>query len=186
MSHHNPWKGFILGMLGGLGGLWAMSYYRERLAPRVQDIQGEKLENWGESELAQRYQDVSIYGQQSEVGQRASDVLGRRIYRSLTGKEPRSKEAMDMVSGLTHAGSRMIQGGLFGAMQQKSRLLDLKSGLLFGTVVWLYGDEVIMPLLGLHQGPTQIAPKEHLNRLGEHMAFGIGTALTTQFLRKFI
>jgi hypothetical protein len=185
MSRHNPWKGFVLGMLGGLGGLTMMNLYRDRLGPRIKEMTGNRLEDWGEGEMVQRYQDVSIYGQQSEEGQRASEVLGRRIYKGLTGSDPRSKEGMEILTNLTHIGSRMLQGGMYGAMQKKSRLLDIRSGMLFGTAVWMYGDEVIMPLLGLHQGPTQIAPKEHINRLAEHWAFGIGTALTTQFLRKF-
>jgi hypothetical protein len=186
MSRHNPWKGFVLGMVGSLAGLAAMNLYKQRVAPRVNEITGERLDRWGEGEMVQRYQDISIYGQQYEENQSPGEVLGRRIYQRLTGSEPRSKEGVQMAANLTHYGTRMLMGGLYGAMQGKNHVLDLRTGLLFGAILWLYGEEIVVPLLGLKAGPTQAPPQHHLDRLGTNIAFGLGTAIASQTLKRMI
>jgi hypothetical protein len=173
-------------MVGSLAGLAAMNLYKQRVTPRMQEMGSGRLEGWGEGEMVQRYQDVSIYGQQFSEEQSPGEVIGRRLYRRLAGSEPRSKEAVSMVSSLAHSGSRLLQGGLYGAMQRKSNVLDLRTGALFGLVMWLYGEEIVVPLLGLKAGPTQLPPRQHLDRLGSNVAFGVGTAVATQLLKRMI
>jgi uncharacterized membrane protein YagU involved in acid resistance len=59
----------------------------------------------------------------------------------------------------------------------------LRDGALFGAALWLFGDEIAMPLLGLADKPTQYHPTRHLQSLAAHLGFGVATAATAQALR---
>jgi hypothetical protein len=109
------------------------------------------------------------------------------MYQSITGKEPETKETKELLSQLVHWGYGILQGGLYGAWRDgNGRHPDLKSGAVFGTGLWLLGDELTVPALGLQSGPTAVPPQDHLNRLGAHLAYGLATAVTTRVLHKLL
>jgi hypothetical protein len=74
---------------------------------------------------------------------------------------------------------------MYGALRSQADGLDLKGGLLYGTGLWLLGDELAVPALGLQGGPATVSGVQHLNRLGAHLAYGLGIATATQLLRRF-
>jgi uncharacterized membrane protein YagU involved in acid resistance len=59
-------------------------------------------------------------------------------------------------------------------------------GGIFGAGLWLIGDELIVPLLGVQRGPTAVSFTQHLNRLGAHLFYGWSTAAITRALSKFL
>jgi hypothetical protein len=181
--HHNSWKGFCLGMLGGIGGLVAMHYFWKKVSPAIEKQVGDKLEKTPQGELAAEYQDISIYGMQYRPGEAATDALGRIFYTRITGREPQTEETKKTLSYLVHWVYGILQGGMYGAIWGKSPSLT-SGGLLFGTGLWLLGDEIAVPLLGLQPGPSSVTFNQHLERLGAHWAYGLGTAITTQALRR--
>ncbi len=61
---------------------------------------------------------------------------------------------------------------------------DLAGGLVFGAALWNCGDELGVSLLGLAEGPTTFPPKQHVGRLGSHLAYGTTVAVTTQVLQR--
>lgn len=182
----NRWKGFLLGIPGGIAGLLAMSYYWQRVAPALSGQEENQAEIQEYNELAQKYADVSIYGQQYRENESATAALGRLIYTWITGREPRSKEAQTMLSYQVHWVYGMLQGGVYGAWRGRAGILDIPGGIVFGTGLWLLGDELVVPLLGLQAGPSTVSLRQHLNRLGAHLFYGVATAITTQLLRRMI
>jgi hypothetical protein len=48
--------------------------------------------------------------------------------------------------------------------------------------MWIFGDELVGPLLGIQSGPTAVLARQHANRFGAHLAYGLGTSVTTQLL----
>jgi hypothetical protein len=179
--HHNPWKGFIIGTAGSIVGLLAMEYYWRRIAPLLQP-EDETEQNSNPYPADLNLDDISLIGQQYRDEESSTDALGRIFYTRLTGKEPRAKETKTTLSYLVHWLYGMLQGGIYGATQEGSSLSAVPYGLAFATGLWLFGDELVVPLLGLQAGPTAASPAQHANRLGAHLAYGLGTALTAWLL----
>jgi hypothetical protein len=179
MSPHNPWKGFILGTAGSIVGLLAMEYYWRRIAPVLQpEDESEGDSNPYPADL----DDISLIGQQYRDDESSTAALGRLLYTWITGREPRAKETKTTLSYLVHWAYGLLQGGVYGATNNGNSLSAIPYGLTFATGLWLLGDEIAVPLLGLQSGPTAALPVQHLNRLGAHLAYGLGTALTTTLL----
>ncbi|MBE0409436.1 MAG: hypothetical protein IBX69_06870 [Anaerolineales bacterium] len=181
-NQKNPWKGFLVGMLGGIFGLLAMRLYRQRIAPRVIQAAEQRKMLTGQSERRDEFNDISIFGPHYQEGESAAMVLGRKLFRLFSGREPRAKETRSLLETLVHLDYGMFNGGVYGSIQGKTRNLDLKGGLLYGFALWLYKDEAILPLLGLQPGPTASKPIDHLNRLGAHLFYGGATSVSTQVL----
>ena len=53
-----------------------------------------------------------------------------------------------------------------------------------GVGLWLFGDEVVMPLSGLAKGPTAYPMELHAHAFGAHVAYGLATAAATQALQQ--
>jgi hypothetical protein len=183
-------KGFIVGIFGGAVGLLAMRWYWQKAAPI---IQGRGEENQNEEQLdkplikqAGKYEDISIYGPKYQENESATGALGRILYTGIAGKEPQAKETKTLLSYLVHWVYGLAQGGVYGANRGKVEVLDVNGGILFGSALWLFGDEMAVPLLGLQQGPGGVTLRQHINRLGAHWVYGLGTAITTQLLRRII
>ncbi|MCL4302565.1 MAG: hypothetical protein KJ077_43145 [Anaerolineae bacterium] len=180
----NRWKGFICGLLGSVAGLTAMSLYWQYVAPALSD---ESSNNPGEKSGEDRLQpldDISLTGKQYRDGESSTAALGRILYQQVTGQEPKSPETRTALSYLVHWGYGLGQGGLYGAARSSVNNLDLAGGVMFGAGLWLLGDELVVPLLGLQGGPTTVSSAQHTHRLGAHVAYGLGLAAATQLLRR--
>ena len=73
-------------------------------------------------------------------------------------------------------------GGVYGAVRGGVRFPDLVAGLVYATGLWLVGDELVVPLLGLQSGPTAASLVQHFNRLAAHLIYGAVLSVTTQVL----
>jgi hypothetical protein len=188
------WKGLVCGILGGAAGLAAMRCYLDNVAPRLEEAMRGRADEGGQEQkersearsldLEDPLVDMSVAGPQYEAGEKATSVVGRRIYRWSTGREPRAKESRQLLGNLVHWGYGLMQGGYYGACRSRAGWPDLRGGMLHGASLWLVGDEFIAPVLGLQPGPAAASGPEHLNRLGAHMAFSLTAAATTQLLRR--
>ena len=182
----NPWKGFVCGMLGSVAGLVAMGLYWQYAAPAVSQAASNGQENKNESNEDQPLDDISLVGKQHREKESSTDALGRLAYQQMTGGEPRTSEGETILSNLVHWGYGMLQGGLYGAARSSAGGLDLPGGAIYAGSLWLFGDELAVPILGLQGGPTAASPIQHANRLGAHLAYGLTTAAVTQLLRRIL
>ena len=170
-------------MGSSLAGLAAMRVYWQGVAPKVE----EKVNLGGSDVYPVDLDDISIVEGHNRGEESATAVLGSLIYRTIVGEEPQTEETKELLSYLVHWGYGILQGGLYGAWQANNgRSPDLKSGATFATGLWLLGDELVVPLLGLQSGPTAVAPEGHINRLGAHLAYGLATAVTSRLLHKIL
>ncbi|MGQ0571053.1 MAG: hypothetical protein ACT4P5_16250 [Armatimonadota bacterium] len=182
--HHdlNPWKGFTLGIVGGVAGLFAMAWYWQTAA----SLSDGDPRKWKGRATSHALDSISFVGKQHEDGESASAAVGRMAYELLTGKKPRSKETRETLSNLVHWVVGMALGGAYGAVRGRTSEPDGAGGLTFGTAVWLVGDELALPIFGLAKGPTAYAPALHAHGFGAHVAYGLATSTVTQLLRRLI
>jgi hypothetical protein len=165
-----------------------MHFYWQRVAPQLRE-----RVDLGGTDLYPKNLDldnISKVDRRPDPDESATAVLSSKVYELITGHEPESEAMQTRLSNLTHWGYGILQGGLYGAARATNGsgkgLLDWRGGATHGVGLWLMGDEITVPMLGLQEGPTAVSPVGHINRLGAHLAYGLATAATTQILRRIL
>lgn len=188
--HHKPnrWKGLVTGMVGGAAGVFAMDAYWKKVAPALEQLS--KEQGIGNSvEVYPAWFDLNSLAVADEVyqGEESSTAaLGRVLYQWVTGTEPESEETKTLLSYLVHWAYGILQGGIYGALiGSDDDSLGVVSGPAYAAGLWLFGDELAVPVLGLQGGPTAVSPVQHGNRLGAHLAYGLAMGVVTSLLRRF-
>jgi hypothetical protein len=176
-------RGFVRGVVASVAGLVAMDVYwrvLERIEARSETKQAsEQSGGAGEGPL----DDVSVTGEHPREGESSTEAVARIAHRKLTGKQP-SKETRKRLGQAVHWGYGIAVGGLYGALRPDRHDYELPTGLGYGTALWLLGDEVAVPLLGLAKGPTAHPPRGHAQALGAHLVYGLATSAATKALRR--
>lgn len=171
------WKGFLLGAAGGVAGLLAMRAYWKLATAFIGEDPRSKRAPGEPDDL----DDMGVAGQHHRKDESSTAAAGRIAYEEVTGEEP-TEETRALLSTAVHWGYGMMLGGLYGALRGRREGLDLKGGLVFGSLAWLLGDELLVPLLGLSKGPTAFPAEQHAHRRGAHMTYGLATSVATQAL----
>jgi hypothetical protein len=179
----NRWKGLVLGAAGGAAGTLAMGYFLQAMA----SLSGSS--DSGESSNSARawhaLDDISLLGKHYHDDESSTAALGRIIYQTLAGKEP-EQETKTAMSQIVHWSFGTSMGALYGAIRGHAGIPDATGGALFGSAVWLFASELMIPLLGLSSGPTTSPAQAHANYLGGHIVYGVTTATVTQLLHRIL
>jgi hypothetical protein len=174
--------GLLLGASGAVVGLAAMRLYWLHAAPLLKQMPttlppSRKTQSGLGPGLP--LDDISIVGKQHREDESSTAAVGRIAYEGATGHPPDDRTRSRLSYGV-HWSYGILMGGLYGMLRRSAGFPDLPGGLLYSTGLWLFGDELAVPLLGLQGGPTAASPSDHANRLGAHLAYGVATAATTQ------
>lgn len=182
MSHHNSasWRGFALGAMGGIAGLLAMRVYWASIK-RVTGFDPRKTGHDMEGDTPHQLDDISLIGQHHKKDESSTAAIGRIAYETIMGRTPDQQTRSALSYGVHWLISLSI-AGLYGALRHEESTPDLLGGALLGTGLWALGDEGLMPLLGLTDGPTAYSLDLHAHGLGAHLAYGLATSSTTQLL----
>ena len=157
------------GTLAGVAGLVAMDLF-SRAMKNVGSSSSESDEPDGE----RRLDDISLVGPHAKEGEPATVAVGRIAYEKVLGSEP-SRERGAQLGKAVHWGYGLAVGALFGLLERRLPDNDLGSGLGYGAALWLLGDELAVPLLGLAEGPTAHPARVHVQALGAHLVYGLAT-----------
>jgi hypothetical protein len=185
----------LVGLLGGAIGVMAMDLFSQEIVPRLTSDgddqqtgqqQGQQTGQQQENQ-SQPLDDISLIGKHHRPQESSTVALGRIVYQWLADEEP-GKETKSYLSYGVHWGYGIAQGGVYGALQANADAPDLSAdltrGLAFGTTLWLFGDEGIVPILGLQKGPTAATIGTHAQRLAMHLVYGATTAAATHALKR--
>jgi hypothetical protein len=173
--------GLLVGALGAVAGLLAMRLVFEA-AGALADRSGGS-DGAGPVESVDALDDISVAGIESREDEPATATAGRLAYEAVTGREPSDTVKARLGQGI-HWGYGILLGGLYGAARGEVDGPDILGGLGYGTAAWALGDEVMVPLLGLAEGPTAHGWSDHATALGAHLAYGVVTSTATQALRR--
>ncbi|MCB0083465.1 MAG: hypothetical protein KDE47_21135 [Caldilineaceae bacterium] len=183
-------KNFVLGLLGGVAGVIAMDLFSQQIMPLLtQDGDEEQSNGQGQQgngrNQEQPLDSIAVIGEHHRANESATAALGRHLYHWATD-EDHDKQTKTTLSYLVHWGYGIAQGGVYASMREPTDNADLLGGAAFGAGLWLLGDELMVPMLGLQDGPTASGAGTHVNRLAMHLVYGITTAATVQWLRRTI
>lgn len=183
MSRYNPWRGAILGAIGGMSGTLAMGYYFKVITKLSQnENQGGSDTGTADENQSHALDDISLIGQHYREGESSTVTMGRIIYRTIAGYEPKAQETRTTLSELVHWSFGTTMGALYGVIREDTPPLDLAGGMVFGAGVWFFASELMLPLLGLAPGPTTEPAVQHAQELGAHLVYGAVVATTTRTL----
>lgn len=121
---------------------------------------------WPGAEPATRY---------GAATQRVARAFWRRTHRR--GPVPRH-----VLPLLVHLAAGSVTGAVYGSVAGRVPAVRTGRGSLFGAAVWLGGDEIAVPLLGLSPRPADVPIRVHAYTLATHLAYGLVTDRVTSAL----
>lgn len=179
MDFTTLFKRAACGAVGGVAGLVAMRlYWKGATAMMGEDPR--MLTNEGAPHELDEMRATG--GMQAEDDESSTAAVGRIAREKVTGRPPQSREEKEKLSYGVHWSYGIATAKLYALVRGRQDGVDGAGGLAFGTLLWVLGDELLVPLLGLSKGPTAYPPAQHAHRFGAHVAFGLATAAAAQAL----
>jgi hypothetical protein len=172
---HDTLRGLRHGAIAGAVGLVAMQLAQRSTRRFVKELPPKPTDVF----LSERT--MSPLGPQHRPGEGPTDALGRIAYERVVGKPPSARVKKALSWGV-HIGYGLLAASLFGAVRAGHHRRAFRDGLVFGAALWLVGDELVVPLLGLQDKPTAYHPTRHAQSLVGHLGFGAATAETVRLL----
>lgn len=163
----------LAGIAGGAAGLFVMKYAMQATQAVMEKTGMTSDEDDGEHSDESESDDsqfMSITGFQAREGEPATGALARMVYERVKG-EDLDQDLEERLSNWVHRGYGETVG-LAYALVASGRGYGVKGGVLFGLLLFVFGDEVLVPLLGLSKKPTVLPAEMHVPGLAAHLAYG--------------
>lgn len=163
-SNGDFFKDVLIGAVGGLIGTVVL----ERISS--------KLYEWEDEQARTKEDDLRKDG---DPPMKLANRISDDVLRLDLPKEKKEKLAMGV-----HYGFGAAAGALFGALAPRAPFLSAGLGTVYGTLFWMLGDEIGMPVMGLSK-PSQDYPwQTHARAWAAHVGYGVAVAGTYKLARK--
>jgi uncharacterized membrane protein YagU involved in acid resistance len=135
-----------------------------------------KLYEWEDKQARNREDEVRKEGDPPmQLAKRVSDDVLRL---NLPEEKKRS-----LAMGI-HYGFGAMAGALFGALAPRARFLGAGLGAVYGTLLWLIGDEIGMPMMGLSKPSQEYPWQTHARAWAAHVGYGAAVVSTYKLANK--
>lgn len=160
--------GILAGIAGGLVASWTMNQFQSGLS-KVEEA-------WQKS--AHQPKPPKPPSEEDDATMKTADRLAQTFaHRSLT------KEEKKKAGPVVHYVYGAIIGGCYGALTELSPSFSAGIGTGYATAIWLLGDEVAVPALGLSKSPTEYPVGVHAKSLASHLVYGVTTDAVRRAIR---
>jgi uncharacterized membrane protein YagU involved in acid resistance len=102
-----------------------------------------------------------------------AETVSREVF-----QHPLSRQEKSVAGPAVHYGYGAAVGGVYGALAEAAPVVTAGAGLSYAAALWLLGDEVAVPLLGLSKAPSQYPLSTHISALASHLVYGLTLELT--------
>ncbi len=161
----NVVRGGVAGAIGGVLGAWAMNQVHTMLNPESKPA----------AATSPRSKEKRTQEEPATV--KAAVAVSEKVGHRLTRRE---KEIAEPV---VHYGFGASTGAFYGAAAEIAPPITMGRGMAYGAAVWLFGDEIAVPALGLSKGPTEYPAKLHAQVFLKHIVFGLCLEAGRRFCR---
>jgi putative membrane protein len=178
-------KGATAGSLGGLAGSWTMNLFQSLLAK----ISARKSESGRQPEQPESQQ----YGKSSHDWPRqqngpqgdepATAVLAEKVSTHLLHR-PLTEEEKKIAEPAVHYGYGTLMGAVYGALAEETPIITACAGTLYGSILWLVGDEIAVPMLKLSKPSTKTPLPVHVSAWAAHLVYGLTAEGVRRMVRK--
>lgn len=172
-TNHEAWKGALAGLVGGLVASWTMNQSQKLLSKLAESRHSD----------GQHKQQESQQSQQGGMDKPATLMLAEKLSHGVLHRELRPDEEK-IAEPLVHYAYGTGWGGIYGALSTVKPVTSTGVGLPFGAALWLAGDEIAVPALGLSKGPKEYPISSHLQALATHCVYGVTTEAVRRVLLK--
>lgn len=175
------WKGIVAGLAGGLVASWTMNQFQAawtRLAENAEKPHGAQSMKPSEGSKGSQ-------GGDSKEQDDATVETAKAISENVFGHELQESEKKP-AGAAVHYAFGAASGGVYGAVAEVVPQVTTAAGLPFGSAVWLLGDEITVPLLGLAKPPTEYPLSTHVYALASHLVYGATAELSRRAIRQIL
>jgi uncharacterized membrane protein YagU involved in acid resistance len=177
---HSLLKDIVIGTLGGLAGTLAMQAYWQAVTKASgQDPRSQTRKTNGQTTS------IALLGTHHKESESSTAAFARLGYEAVEHEEP-AEPKKKQLSQLVHWTYGAAQGALYDALSRRIPGPPWAQGLAWGGAMWLLGDELAVPALGLAEGPKKYPVHQHVHRLGSHLTYGMAAALTISALHQLV
>jgi putative membrane protein len=172
MSHMHPIRGMAAGVLAGLAASWVMNQFQQMRPESRRDQQGN-----GKSQRDPQEHKVEQSSDNEPATVKTAELVSQRVF-----EHDLSPQEKQVAGPAVHYAYGAVVGGLYGGLAELLPGVGAGLGLPFGFALWLLGDEVAVPALGLAKPPLEYPPEVHADALAAHFMYGA----TTDLLRRVV
>ena len=175
----NVLRGMAAGMLAGLAASWVMNEFQKMHGQSHPEDRGETPA--GHDQPQERKESHAGSGEEEDATVKTAQAIAQRvIHRNLTDREKQ------IAGPAVHYAYGSLVGAMYGGIAELLPIVSAGVGLPFGFALWLLGDEVAVPALGLAKAPTEYPPEAHADALAAHFMYGATTDLLRRVLRHVV
>lgn len=121
--------------------------------------------------------------QESSGGENATVKTADAISEATTGTHL-TDDQKKWAGPLVHYAFGTTVGAVYGLLASTVPVTKTGYGTVYGSAVWLFGDEIAVPALGLAGSPEKQPLTSHIQYLAAHLVYGVVTHITRkQILR---
>lgn len=118
---------------------------------------------------------------QKDATVRAAEKLSHAVRGS--GIDPEHRH----IAGVAvHYAFGAFTGAAYGYLAESYPGITVGAGMPLGAGVWLFAEELSLPVTGLSDTPDKYPVGDHLNALSAHLLFGLTTELTRKYTRELL
>jgi hypothetical protein len=154
---------------------------RPQQGPHADSEQDQEAKDQGESEKAAG----KALHQSQDIDENATVKTAQRLSRKLFEHELTQPEKQ-VAGPAVHYAYGSMMGALYGGLSELLPVTSAGLGLPFGFALWLLGDEIAVPALGLGKHPKEYSPEVHADALAAHFMYGATTDLLRRVLRHVV
>jgi uncharacterized membrane protein YagU involved in acid resistance len=169
-------RGMAAGLLAGCAAAYIMNQFQELRPIRKPQYTG------GPSPEPEHHQEP-LQGTSEEEDatvKTAQRISQRVLHHNLTESEKK------VAGPAVHYMYGSLIGAVYGGLSELLPIVSAGLGLPFGFFVWLVGDEVAVPVLGLGKGPLDTPPEKHADALAAHFMYGAALDLLRRVFKVLI
>jgi putative membrane protein len=167
--------GIVAGLIGGLAGTWAMSQFQAKWS---------KVVDGDEPGSAGGRHDARDWQERNE-DQNANEIAAQKVA-TATIDRPLTRQELEVAAPLVHYAFGATMGALYGGLVEVSPPVRWLGGSGWGTALWMVGDEIAVPLLGLSRAGQDYPVEAHLQAFAAHIVYGVTADVVRRGVRALI
>ncbi|MGI8811641.1 MAG: DUF1440 domain-containing protein [Pyrinomonadaceae bacterium] len=158
-------RGAVAGLVGGLVASFVMTQFQSLLTAIAETEEKSKKKNGGD--------------EPSTV--KAAIKISENIF-----DHDLTKSEKEPAGEVVHYAMGATSGLIYGIAAEIEPIATAGAGLSFGTAVWLFADDIVVPALGLSKSVTEYPLSTHAYALSSHLVYGLTTEVVRRAVRNLL
>jgi putative membrane protein len=175
-------RGMAAGLLAGCAASWVMNAFAQAQPihpmPRQKgQSERDKSANGRETGKAARHEE----SEEEDTTVKTAVAVSRNLF-----EHELSDDEKKIAGPAVHYAYGSLVGAMYGGLAELLPITAAGFGMPFGTMLWVLGDEIAVPALGLAEGPTETSVDKHADALAAHLMYGMTTDVLRRILKHVI